>query len=703
MDMGAMVMAVLQRWMRIALVTGALLAVTFVVLMFVPKLYESSADILVESRQNAFTRAANDVLTGTGIADEFAVASQIELIKSRDTLLAVIDTENLRDEPEFNGSRTSPIGMIFRLFGSSSTNQGLDETVLKKVSNKLKVIQERDSRLISISFRSEDPVLAARIANAIADTHVRRRSDLNLTDAADATQWLAAEIEKLRTRVAEAEVKVASYRVDNDLFAGANDVSLLDQQLSDISAQITATQERENSARSRATLIRGLLDAGQPIDGVSDVRESVVVQQLSEDKARLQGERAQRLATLLPDHPDILALSAQIVEIDKQILAEGRQVADALEAEAKIEGNLETSLRDELTRLKIDASTATKDTVTLTELEREATAQRDLLETYLLRFRDASARTEVGSAPPDVRVVSMAAPANIPASPKTALILAAVFIVSIMLQLGQILFAELVSGRAIIESRPANRAQPEPAPFQMSDDDEVAFEAEQEPEAPRQVAPRPRAAPPPQLAGNRPVRAMKPRPAPKPVPTQPVDDLRDISAGLIRGQNQLVLVTALDDLKASRQLIESITGDLVGSGRSVVEVDAGSRQTTRNLGISDLCVDEANFGDVVHRGKRTDFALVPWGQQPVLQFGSPKCMTLVGALTDIFETVIVDTGRVGVSSSLPSFGGAYALVMLVTTSNAEKREVARAEEDLRALGFNNIQIVTLPANRARVA
>lgn len=703
MDMGAMVMAVLRRWLRIALVTIGLLAITFVILMFMPKLYESTANILVEPRQNAFTRATNDVLPSGGIADEIAVASQIELIKSRDTLLAVIDAENLRDEPEFNGSRTSPIGVIFSLLGSSSTNQGLDERVLKKVSNRLKVVQERDSRIISIDFRSEDPVLAARIANAIANTHVARRSDLNLTDAADATAWLAAEIEKLRARVTEAEAKVAAYRVDNDLFAGANDVTLLDQQLSDISAQITATQERGSTARSRAVLIRGLLDAGQPIEGVSDVRQSVIVQRLSEEKANLQGDRAQRLATLLPDHPDILALTAQIAEVDKQILVEGRKVAEALEAEAKIEGNLETSLRDELTRLKIDVSTATTDTVALTELEREATAQRELLETYLLRFRDASSRTQAGSAPPDVRVVSMAAPANIPASPKTALILAAVFIVSIMLQLGQILFAELISGRALIEGQQTRQRAPEPQVYREQPAPEAYIEDEPDQEPPQYAQQVHRAAPQPTQMVRPPVPQPKPRPIPTPAGNQRFDDLNEISAGLIRGQNQLVLVTSVDDLKAGRHLVESLTTDLVGSGRSVVEVDAGSREVTQNPGISDLCADEADFGDVVHRGKRTDFALVPWGRQPVLQFGSPKCVTLVGALADIFETVVVDTGRIGISSSLPAFSGAYALVMLVTTSNTEKLQLDRAQEDLQALGFNNIQIVNLPPNRAKVA
>src|SRR5690606_20563798 len=109
-------------------------------------------------------------------------------------------------------------------------------------------------------------------------------------------------------------------------------------------------RERKNAALSRANLIRGLLEAGQPISGIEDVRASVVIQQLSQTLANLQGELAQRSSTLLPNHPTIKALQAQVAEIQEQIALEGRRVAAALEAEARIEADLEQSLEDELAR-----------------------------------------------------------------------------------------------------------------------------------------------------------------------------------------------------------------------------------------------------------------------------------------------------------------------------------------------------------------
>ena len=448
-DVGALVAALLSRWLRIAIVTLGCLAVTFGILIFVPKLYESTAAILVEQRGNAAT-------TGQGaqqpsIPVEAMMSSQIELIRSRDTLLGVIDRENLRSQPEFTGIGFSPLSLFMQLIGRSPEPRSIDETVMQNLVDRLTVVRERDSAVISIAVRSEDPDLAARLANAIAQAHVSRRTALTLSDTAEASEWLEQEIARLRVKVAEADAAVANYRVDNDLFTGTDNTSILDQQLTAISTQITAAQERKNAAQSRANLIRELVASGQPIDGVQDVRNSVVIQQMSQNLANLQGELAQRSSTLLPNHPTIKALVAQVAEIEDQIATEARRVADALEAEARIEADLESSLRDDLARAKLSVSTATRDGVTLEGLMREAKAQRDLLESYLLRYSDATSRTNAGSALPDVRQITVAAPSTVPASPKTTLILGAVAFVALALQVGGVLFGELMSGRAIVD------------------------------------------------------------------------------------------------------------------------------------------------------------------------------------------------------------------------------------------------------------
>lgn len=755
-DVTAVLAAVGRRLPRIIIVTLLVLAAAFLVLTMLPRLYESSASILVEPRSNVYTRSANEQAPTSGAADASVVSSQIELIKSRDTLLGVIDRLDLRSKPEFNGSQSgfSPLGVIMQLIGRGSTPISVDERVINTLYDRMTVIQQRDSRIISILVRSTDPQLAADIANAVAAAHVARRTQLSLSDTAEASDWLRQEIERLRTVVGDAEAAVAQYRVDNDLFIGTNNTSLLDQQLSTITTQITSAQERKNTAQSRAAVIRGLLERGQPIESVADARNSAVVQQLSQEKARLQGQLAQLSATLLSNHPSIRALNAQIAELDSRINQEGYRVASALEAEAQVEADLEASLQADLNRFKETASTATQDTVALDSLQREAKAQRDLLEAYLMRYNEASSRADAGSALPDVRVVTEAAPSVTPAFPKTALILAGVGIVTFAVQFGAVVFGELMSGRALrpIEpygferprrEEPAVVAQPEPSepPYEEEPvheeepvyDEPIAepdqFDAEELEPAPIHDEPARPAAfayvePDPAHAASESARrllqeladrrnqrdaaraAMEAASAPNPVTVTPIRPqtprqvtgmvrYADLAADLVLGKTHLLLLADHGGREPSRRMADALATDALAKGLSVVLVDAGSGRSGDVPGLSDLSTGQAGFGDVVQKSADQSFAEVAWGQGDTIDRSSAKPSILLEALGDIYEVVIVLTGRVGSRSTLPIFADLDGRVVLVTSEeeDADTAEIMRRQ--LLDAGLPRVEISAL--------
>ena len=720
-DIGALLSAVIRRLPRIIFVTLLLLAITYVLLMFTPKLYESAASILVEPRGNSYTRAENEQAPTTSGNEASLVSSQVELIKSRDTLLKVIDQLQLRAVPEFNGLASgglSPSAIAKQLMGEKPVAATDDETVLNNLYDRLTVAQQRDSRVITVAVRSTSPQLAADIANAVANAHIARRAELSLSDTAEASDWLRVEIERLRGVVTEAETAVADFKVNNDLFVGTNNTSLPDQQLSAIATQITAAQQRRSTAETRANLIRSMLDRGQSIEGMADVRDSAVIQQLSQEKARLQGERAQQSATLLENHPVIQALNAQISELNAQMTAEARRVADSLDAEGQIEAELETSLQAQLDDAKQVASTATQDTVTLDSLEREAASQRGLLESYLARYNEAFSRTESNSALPDVRVVSVAAPSVIPASPNTTLIMIAVGLVSLLLQLGLAVFSELMSGRAITSVRPLERPQDEL--------DEIPFLAEElepdqrweEPVVSAQVTdftqamaasapgavppvPVPAAAPPLFVAPSAPASA-KVLPIVEPV----IDDeprlvtFSDLSTDLVLKRHSLLVLAAHAGSSDCEALAEELIGEVLSRGLSAALVDAVSGRVSSEAGLTDLSANAATYGDVVHKSTDGNFADVPWGRLPTMSAISSKPLTLIEALGDIYDVILVMTGGVASGSSLPLFHGFNGRLVVVAGDNDDFAQVCETRRQLLEAGFEDADIAALPAREA---
>jgi hypothetical protein len=416
-----------------------------------------------------------------------------------------------------------------------------------------------------------------------------------------------------------------------------------------------------------------------------------------QSRATFQGELAEKLATLLPAHPTIKGLNAQIAQVNTQINGEAKRIADGLAAQVTIEDGTIATLNDDLARAKLAASTQTKGSVELDSLTREAKAQRDLLDSYLIRYRDAASRTDAGSALPDVRIITQAAPSVVPASPKTALILGAVGFVALALQIGGVLFGELMSGRAVYDRHSVRIVEPT---MESGNEDEELAEGkegiEETGDEPEQLdlADRPEAGTVPPTG-----------PAPSAQSRQaaaPTTSLASIVADMALGRSRIVLLAAVSEPRDAAIIGDLLVGEALQKGLSVCRIDAGSGRPSNALGLTDLCAERASFGDVVHT-VREGLAEVPWGESPVLDRRSIRPLTLVEALADIYEVVIVSTGRVGINSTLPLFGGARARLVMVRQSATPDVLAESVAADAASLGFELVDSVVVPERQVAVA
>ena len=479
-----------------------------------------------------------------------------------------------------------------------------------------------------------------------------------------------------------------------------------------MSTQIAEAQERRNSVEARAKVIRDLIAAGEPLDGVADVQRSGVVQGLLQTKAGLSAELAEKSITLLANHPTIKALRAQIAALESQIATEGAKVAASLDAEAKVEADLEQRLRGELERAKLTAGDAAQSGVTLVGLEREAQAQRDLLDSYLARYADGVSRGG-STAPADVRLVSEAIPAAEPASPNVPLTLAAVGLAALVLQVGAAMLGDLGSPRMVMVRDDKADAGPMPkataADLETADDDriewaaqdilfddddvevevvdieeldlEAAFEAENalESEDPEPVT-------------AEPARAAAPV----------SDELTALAAAVTTHQLRTVLLATVGNGIGVVSVVERLLAETIVADLSAVVVDAGSGEVSAAPGLTDLAAGRADYGEVVQRAAE-NLAEVQWGRLPALDTHSSRPQTLIEALGDIYHVVIVDTGGADAESSLPLFTGARATVVLVAGDDVGPVAIGRARRAIAALGFTLGRVVTLPSEKADVA
>ncbi len=720
-DLAQLFRAVWQRKGRILAATALVGVLAFVGANAISPSYKSDAKLLIEPREASFSASGTASSAVEPMPDELNIASQVQLLQSVDLIKQVARDLKLHERAEFDPD-TSPSAItdFLVLFGLKSNPLELppEERVINAFKEKLTVYQVDKSRVIGIEFTSKDPKLAAAVPNAMMDVYRSLQSGAKLDSNSDAVRWLETEIANLREKVREAEQKVAEYRSSAGLMSlGSDQSSFSGKQLSDISTELARVRGERANAEATAENLRASIKAGKSTETLDAIARSESIQRLKATESQIRGQISDLSSRLLEGHPQMKALRAQLAGIRDQVQSESLRVAASLDNEAAVARERETQLLAQLNTLKADTARAGEDEVGLKSLEREATAQRQLLETYLARYREASSRLDKDSSPADARVISTAIEPQEPSFPKVVPITIVATLSTLILSAVAVMLAELFSGRAL---RPTGAA----TPVATRRDDEEAAE-------PPMVVDRRRARPqgetPASLLNVAPdaglVREMEQAVAEDDVAETP-------EAAFAERPDEFSVASVADYLMEQGARIAfaiSPSGDdgsagtvalareLADRGHRTVLVDmTGSACPTRLManwrdlsGITDLLTGEAAFADCIHSDHASSADIVPQGNADIRQAmrGADRLSMIVDALADVYDVVLVECGPANADGvARLSRNGHHEIILSAPEPEPEElAEIMLAFEDVGYRDLVLLSATDLPARRTRNA
>ena len=708
-DFPALVAGLWRRKFLVLAVTLLVTAAAFAVSLVVSPKYMAETRILIETRESVYTRP--NIENGRAEAlDQESVQSQVELIASTALLSQVARELELAGREEFTKSAGLSIPFV-----SEPSRGTLEERVLRNMRERLKVYRTEGTRVIVIQFSSSDPKLAADVPNAIADAYMDLQRKARLETDTTATEWLAPEIAELRDRVKQAESRVAEYRAANDIPVGQNNAALATQQLSEISTELSRVRASRAASEARAQSIERALASGGAIDAIPEVQTSGLIQRLIEKKVDLRAEIADLSTTLLDNHPRLRSLRAQQDQLDSQIRAEAGKVLAGLKTEAETARLRESELTAAVNRLKAESARVSEGEVELRALEREAAAQRDLLESYLVRFREAKSRKEAAYSPVNARIFSRAIVPSDPYFPKKVPIIGAAFAATLLLMTIFTLLAELFSGRAMraVSATPAPateiampavaaQAGKDVPPSPAHDDGGTANGAETR-ESPKSgaTAAAARAAEQAMSAANMRATAAAAREARKSATAAQHPGLsgEDLAVRLVEAGAARAVFVSPEGREASASAIVTARA-LADSGLRIILLDltadnAASRpmlERDARPGITDLLAGNASFSEIIHGDHFSDCHVIPTGT------GDPERVArsierlpiILDALGQVYDMIVMECGPAD-AEGIARVCSATAEVVLAVM-DPEAPEVLEAADELVSAGHGNLLI-----------
>ncbi|WP_082337162.1 GumC family protein [Porphyrobacter sp. AAP60] len=321
--------------------------------------------------------------------------------------------------------------------GAKTSEQSVSD-LAALIAADLTVRPSPDSRLVELTYVSDDPREAAKLVNGFAASFIDLTLDRKYEATTSARKFLEGRIAVVRDEVNDAERRLVAYAKQNGIIVvpgsdgSGSTTTLTGESLGALNAALANAQQKRITAEQR------FRQAGSLTDGAANAAG------LRQEKAGLEAEYREKSTYLQDSFPEMARLKSRIDELDRQISLENSRAAGALGAEYRAALAEEQALQARVSQLSGSALSEREDSVQYNILQRELDTSRSLYDALLERYNEVGVVEGVGSAQ-----AAMVDQAQVPSVPFEPSILRNVL-------LGVLLGLALGSGLSLLYDRLTN-------------------------------------------------------------------------------------------------------------------------------------------------------------------------------------------------------------------------------------------------------
>ncbi len=465
---------------RLWLVISIVILITMLSILYVarkPDIYQSEARVQVDLENNAALVGRTPYFIPAN--DPVYFNTQLQILTSPGLLRRVVKTLDLEHNPDFfkgdDSQKRSTWQQVVRMAGLGDTDKQdpaikpqnelplrtrvapassrEDLVEAKQLARyvsailtglKVEPVREtrgafKETRLIDISFTHNDPQVAAKVVNAIAETYVfsnlEKKSETN-TSTGD---FLQKRIAELQQQIRTDEERLVNYAKNNQIISlDANQNTVVDR-LAGLNKQLLEAENDRKTAEAayNAAKVPGAAAALGDIDAKQ-------VNEIEGKLADLRQKRAQLLVDATEEAPEVKEINQQIAELDRQVKdmrsRKGATILTNLETTFRQTLGREQALRKSFEQQRSETLTQNEAAINYRIIQQEIETNKGLLTNLLQRSKEND--VVMASKPNNVSVIDYAIPADIPIGPNRIRTVFIALFLSIGLGVGFALFLE---------------------------------------------------------------------------------------------------------------------------------------------------------------------------------------------------------------------------------------------------------------------
>jgi capsular exopolysaccharide synthesis family protein len=436
-------------WRIIGLALLLTILVALVVLSMTPR-YIASTSLLIEAEQ-ANVLSIEEVYGLDSSRKEY-FETQYEILRSRHIAEKVVDELALYENPlyDLDVVKANKSGVSEFISSSKDFIKGAlpflpqEAEIVKTEEEKLasrrayaisRVIENssiapvKNTQVVTISFESPDKVLAAKVANTIADVYIENYLESKLDMTAKATVWLNESLQGLRTKLNTAEKSLADFYEREQLVDIDGVVGLASEQLQQLSDQLIDAQVLLQKNR---TIYEQINESGADfalLSSLPEVLNHPSIQNIKREEVVAESKVSELKEVYGPKHPKMIAAVAELNSIRNSIRNQITVLMSGITTEYRTAQNKVAALKKDVEAAKSEFRKLSNLENQRKTLQRDVDTNQQLYNSFFTRLKETDQLGGFESA--NARILDAATPPINPAKPKKSLIIAAAFVLSL--------------------------------------------------------------------------------------------------------------------------------------------------------------------------------------------------------------------------------------------------------------------------------
>src|SRR5580698_3895403 len=407
------------RWRIGGFIAASVIATTIISARLTP-IYESTATVDVDRQTPSGIVGQDSARMALTDSDQY-LATQIKLVQS-DSVLRPVDQRFKLRELEHQPEATSALARA-----------GDTPVTL----NRLKVSRPPNTYLILISYRSDDPQLAADAANAIAQSYLEHTYNIRIRSSASLATFMEKQIDELRAKMERSSQALVGFERELNVINPEEKTNILSARLLQLNTEYTnAEGERLKKEAANDSVKGGSIEAALAAAQGEGLRR--LVEHLNDAREHFVEVKTHFGA----NHPEYRKAEAKVSEVQSAMESTVADVVQRVAIEFDESQRHEASVKQAVADAKADFDHVNARSFEYQALKREADADKHLYEELVRKIKEAG--INAGFQNSAIRIADPARPALKAVFPDITLNALLAFLFSAVLAVGAAVVSDLL-------------------------------------------------------------------------------------------------------------------------------------------------------------------------------------------------------------------------------------------------------------------